>query len=145
VESPEVRERDVNNVTESSIKTIRNGVNAVQHRNETRRESRKCYNCGKAWHLANVCRKKKKKEEGGNKGSKSFILPMNDSYAEYEPGRITFILDSVCARNLTGNASLLNEVEESRVVLMLPDGTKMNSTKKGSVNMNVELKIKKSI
>ena len=48
---------------------------------------------------------------------------------------MTWILDSGCAKNLTGNQALLSDVEDSDVSLILADGTTMKSIKKGCVHL----------
>jgi hypothetical protein len=62
-----------------------------------------------------------------------------DAYA-VSPVQIEWILDSGCGRHLTGNSTLLGETtEEAGTQLVLPDGTRSRSLRKGTIEMAIQV------
>jgi hypothetical protein len=56
------------------------------------------------------------------------------------PVQIEWILDSGCGRHLTGNPNLLGEnAEEAGTQLVLPDGTRSRSLRKGTIEMVIQV------
>jgi hypothetical protein len=113
-----------------------------------------CYNCGGNGHLSKDCpasKKKifnfgKKKQEKKEDEKDSFALNLCSLGDEQEsknvsyPPKIEWILDSGCGRHLTGCSDLLGEnADEAGTHLVLPDGTKTKSIRKGSIEMTTKV------
>ena len=127
-----------------AAETFGKEVNFVsQDKKEDRKgDKRKCFKCGKPGHLAEKCRQPKK-DKGQKKGNykEAFVLTMEtDDFGiateKYVEGvNIDCILDSGVAKHLTGKKDALYDISPASTTLMLPNGIRVHSTKKGSLKL----------
>ncbi len=123
---------------------------------EPKKDKREWHNCGKQGHTsANRRSTKKKSFEFGRKDKKyekkedakdTFALNVcsfgddKNSRCDAWPPKFEWILDSGCGRHLTGCSDLLGEnADEAGTSLVLPDGTKTKSLRKGSIEMTTQV------
>ena len=124
-------------------------------------EKRKCFNCNKTGHISRDCKapkkdtkksyEDKKKDKKSNEDFVFSVVCGDETCTEVEvencantiegENSIVWILDSGCSRNFTGNPRLLGpDAKGAETRLILPDGTRAKSTRRGSIAMTTEVK-----
>ncbi len=118
-------------------------------------ESRTCHNCQRKGHVARDCKDRKKFSEEkkrtnnieradkesfafsvGYKAKAKYTTTTESSANVAWHNSIEWILDSGCGRHLTGSPDLLGEdTDKAGTSLVLPDGTRTQSLRKGKIEM----------